>query len=64
MIGSRLSVLRQLFNLGIRYMTLTHNCNTPWADNNLVDGISENGLSEFGKDVIKVSKKMFGKSMF
>ena len=34
MIGSRLSILRQLFNLGIRYMTLTHNCNTPWAHEN------------------------------
>ena len=56
MIGSRLAILRQLFNLGIRYMTLTHNCNTPWADNNIADvneaQVRNNGLSDFGKDVI------------
>ena len=56
MIGSRLAILRQLFNLGIRYMTLTHNCNTPWADNNIADvneaEVRNNGLSDFGKDVI------------
>ena len=62
MIGSRLSVLRQLFDLGIRYMTLTHNCNTPWADNNLADRdvslIRSNGLSEFGKDVIREMNRL------
>ena len=57
MIGSRLAILRQLFNLGIRYMTLTHNCNTPWADNNIADRnieqVRNDGLSDFGKDVIR-----------
>ena len=62
MIGSRLSVLRQLFDLGIRYMTLTHNCNTPWADNNLADRddtlVRSDGLSDFGKDVIKEMNRL------
>jgi membrane dipeptidase len=31
-IGCSLGTLRQLHELGVRYLTLTHNANTPWAD--------------------------------
>ncbi|XP_069811944.1 LOW QUALITY PROTEIN: dipeptidase 1-like, partial [Dendropsophus ebraccatus] len=55
-IDSSLGVLRTFYNLGVRYMTLTHSCNVPWVDNWLVDTGSDppksNGLSEFGKSVI------------
>ena len=31
-IGCSLGALRMLYKLGVRYMTLTHNDNVPWAD--------------------------------
>uniref|UniRef100_F6PWK4 Dipeptidase n=1 Tax=Xenopus tropicalis TaxID=8364 RepID=F6PWK4_XENTR len=55
-IDSSLGTLRTFYKLGVRYMTLTHSCNTPWVDNWLVDKGDEpaksNGLSDFGKSVI------------
>ncbi|XP_057185202.1 dipeptidase 1 [Triplophysa rosa] len=55
-IDSSLATLRTMYQLGVRYLTLTHSCNTPWVDNWLVDTGSEpavhNGLSDFGKQVI------------
>ncbi|XP_078399106.1 dipeptidase 1 [Cetorhinus maximus] len=55
-IDSSMATLRLFYQLGVRYMTLTHSCNTPWADNWLVDTGDEphesNGLSEFGKKII------------
>ncbi|XP_029318649.1 dipeptidase 1 [Cottoperca gobio] len=55
-LDSSLGTLRIMYQLGVRYLTLTHSCNTPWADNWLVDTGSEpsqhNGLSPFGKQLI------------
>jgi membrane dipeptidase len=51
-IGSSLAVLRQLHALGARYMTLTHNTNTPWADA-ATDSPKFDGLSPFGMDVVR-----------
>jgi membrane dipeptidase len=51
-IGSSLAVLRQLHALGARYMTLTHNSNTPWADA-ATDNPKFDGLTPFGMDVVR-----------
>jgi len=54
-IDSRLSALRLFYEIGVRCMTITHNCNTPWADNNLVDSnpaLQKRNLTEWGRKVI------------
>jgi len=51
-IGSSLGVLRQLFALGVRYLTLTHNSSTSWADS-ATDQPRCGGLSAFGRDVVR-----------
>jgi membrane dipeptidase len=50
-IDSSLAVLRVLHSLGVRYMTLTHNDNVPWADS-ATDEPVHNGLTDFGRDVV------------
>ena len=51
-IGSSLAVLRQMYDLGARYMTLTHSRNTPWADS-ATDDPEHGGLTDFGRDVVR-----------
>jgi membrane dipeptidase len=50
-IGNSLAVLRQLYNLGARYMTITHSDNNDFADSATADP-AHNGLTPFGKQVI------------
>ena len=51
-IGGSLAALRQFYNLGARYMTLTHNQTTEWADS-ATDEPKYDGLSPFGLEVVK-----------
>ncbi|MFD0202255.1 MULTISPECIES: dipeptidase [Saccharothrix] len=51
-INGSLGVLRALRRLGVRYMTLTHNENTPWADS-ATDEPEHGGLTDFGRDVVR-----------
>jgi len=50
-IASSLGVLRSLYTLGVRYMTLTHNANVGWADS-ATDEPDCGGLSDFGREVV------------
>ena len=50
-IGGSLAALRQFYNLGARYMTLTHNQTTEWADS-ATDDPKYGGLSPFGVTVV------------
>ncbi|WP_423462923.1 dipeptidase [Promicromonospora sp. MS192] len=51
-VDGSLAVLRMLHTLGVRYMTLTHNDNVPWADS-ATDEEVLGGLSAFGEDVVR-----------
>jgi membrane dipeptidase len=51
-IGGSLGVLRVLRGLGVRYLTLTHNDNVPWADS-ATDVEHLGGLNDFGRDVVR-----------
>jgi membrane dipeptidase len=51
-IGCSLAALRMLHVLGVRYLTLTHNDNAPWADS-ATDEPTLGGLSRFGVEVVR-----------
>jgi membrane dipeptidase len=50
-INESLGTLRMLHRLGVRYLTLTHNDNVPWADS-ATDEPVLGGLSDFGREVV------------
>jgi membrane dipeptidase len=56
-INSSLAVLRMMYRLGARYMTLTHSLNTPWADS-ATDTANLDGLSPFGEQVVQEMNRL------
>jgi len=56
-INSSLGVLRSLYALGVRYMTLTHNDNVGWADS-ATDQPDCGGLSALGRDVVTEMQRL------
>jgi membrane dipeptidase len=50
-IASSLGVLRTFYRLGVRYLTLTHAANVPWADS-ATDEPATGGLTAFGRHVV------------
>jgi membrane dipeptidase len=56
-IACSLGTLRGLYALGVRYMTLTHNDNVPWADS-ATDEPGVGGLSAFGREVVREMNRL------
>lgn len=56
-IGESLAVLRQTYDLGVRYLTLTHNKTLSWADA-ATDAPKHDGLTEFGRQVVREMNRL------
>jgi membrane dipeptidase len=51
-IEDSLALLRMYYALGVRYMTLTHNNHTSWADSAMASEPGKGGLTPFGEQVV------------
>jgi len=56
-INDSLAVLRQMYDAGARYMTLTHTTNTAWADS-ATDAPVHHGLTPFGMEVVREMNRL------
>lgn len=56
-INNSLAMLRMFYNMGARYMTITHSGNLDWADAS-TDDPEHYGLTEFGEEVIKEMNRL------
>jgi membrane dipeptidase len=56
-IENSLGALRAYYDLGARYMTLTHNATTDWADA-ATDSARHGGLSPFGHEVVREMNRL------
>jgi membrane dipeptidase len=56
-INNSLAALRQMYDAGARYMTLTHTLNTAWADS-ATDAPVHHGLTPFGVEVVKEMNRL------
>ena len=56
-IENSLGALRAYYDLGARYMTLTHNVTLDWADAAL-DSARHNGLTAFGESVVREMNRL------
>src|SRR5262249_26598454 len=52
-----LGALRAYFDLGVRYMTLTHNVTLDWADS-CCDAPRHGGLTRFGEEVVREMNRL------
>ncbi len=56
-IDDSLGVLRMYYDLGVRYMTLTHSETLDWADS-ATDAPKSHGLSPFGEEVVREMNRL------
>jgi membrane dipeptidase len=57
-IENSLALLRMYYDLGVVYMTLTHSDSLAWADAATDKPKTTNGLSDFGRDVVREMNRL------
>ncbi|CAG9983450.1 unnamed protein product [Clonostachys byssicola] len=59
-IGNSIATLRQMYSLGARYLTLTHNCDTPFATSatSVAAGEIDRGLSSLGHNLVQEMNRL------
>ena len=57
-IEDSLALLRVYYDLGVRYMTLTHSDSLSWADSATDKPKAANGLNDFGRDVVREMNRL------
>ena len=57
-IDNSLAVLRQMYDLGARYMTLTHSRNTDWADSATDTPRASRSRRPFGEEVVREMNRL------
>jgi membrane dipeptidase len=57
-IENSLGALRAYYDLGVRYMTLTHNTHTDWADSAAQIPRRHDGLTPFGEEVVREMNRL------
>eukprot|EP00004_Rigifila_ramosa_P014002 TRINITY_DN3146_c0_g1_i1.p2 TRINITY_DN3146_c0_g1~~TRINITY_DN3146_c0_g1_i1.p2 ORF type:complete len:405 (-),score=107.26 TRINITY_DN3146_c0_g1_i1:49-1239(-) len=55
-IDNSLGMLRMFYDAGVRYMTLTHNCDLLWVDYHA--GGTHGGLTDFGRAVVREMNRL------
>ncbi len=57
-INSSLALLRTFYQVGARYMTLTHSCSLPWAESCYPGPDQPPGLSSLGRDIVREMNRL------
>ena len=57
-IENSLGALRAYYDLGVRYMTLTHNTHNDWADSATETPARHGGLTAFGEEVVREMNRL------
>jgi membrane dipeptidase len=57
-IEDSLALLRMYYDLGVRYMTLTHNTHTSWADSAMDASPGHGGLTALGESVVQEMNRL------